>query len=213
MEQERRRTSVDDETRTDMPRIAEATPFGAPPATTPVTGTGVPTAPAAPVEPVAAVETERTYVERPVVSETESTGVRTTSRISPASIAAGAASVVLLVFGGVNLARAGTDAPLDEPVVQVAGIAGTAIVGIIALAVGLVMLIAAVIRSRAAIVTIALLMAVAGAIVLIEPTVGDTTLGIERDMGVALLVLGGIVALVSLLAPDVRRTSEHYERH
>lgn len=184
-----------DETRADLPLIAEATPFEEPPMTAPVTW---PDAPAPPVD------LRDATVQQPVVHAAAS-DVRT-RRVSPSSIVAGIAATLLMVTGAVAMARAGLDRPLDRPVVTVAGYPGTAVVGIVLLVAGFVLLLAAVTRSRPVIVVVGVLLVVAALTVVIEPTVGGDIIATDRDAGIALLIVSGLVTLVALVAPDVRRT-------
>ena len=92
--------------------------------------------------------------------------------ISPAAVVACVASIVLLLFGAINVARAGLDGPLRDPVVEVAGYKGTAVLGLIMLGVGIVLLGAAFSRDRGAILFVSIVIGVAGATLAIEPTVG-----------------------------------------
>eukprot|EP01036_Dinobryon_divergens_P042113 gene42113-55910_t len=120
-------------------------------------------------------------------------------RVSPAAVMAGATSVVLLLWGAVTLARAGTDAPWREPVVEVAGATGTAILGMIVLGAGGALLLAAFTRSRGAIGFVAVVLGVAAATVAIEPTVGADALGADRNGAIGALILLVVTLLVALL--------------
>lgn len=132
--------------------------------------------------------------------------------ISPASVVAGVAAIAMLLFGAVNVARAGLDAPLSDPVVEVAGYSGTVVVGLIMLAFGIILLGAALGRDRAAILFVSIVTGIAGATLAIEPTVGGDTLMAERDLGIALVIASVFVAFVALVAPTVRHTTDQYER-
>lgn len=169
-----------------------------------------PAAPAVAVEPVGQVPAQppiQVPVER--VRGAEVTATRW--RVSPAAVMAGATSVVLLLWGAVTLARAGTDTPWREPIVEVAGATGTAILGMIVLGAGGVLLLAAFTRNRGAIGFVSVVLGVAAATVAIEPTVGADALGADRNGAIAALILLGITLLVALLAPDVDRVDERRE--
>lgn len=169
-----------------------------------------PAAPAVAVEPVGQVPAQppiQVPVER--VRGAEVTATRW--RVSPAAVMAGATSVVLLLWGAVTLARAGTDTPWREPIVEVAGATGTAILGMVVLGAGGVLLLAAFTRNRGAIGFVSVVLGVAAATVAIEPTVGADALGADRNGAIAALILLGITLLVALLAPDVDRVDERRE--
>ncbi len=169
-----------------------------------------PAAPAVAAEPVGQVPAQppiQVPVER--VRGAEVTATRW--RVSPAAVMAGATSVVLLLWGAVTLARAGTDTPWREPIVEVAGATGTAILGMIVLGAGGVLLLAAFTRNRGAIGFVSVVLGVAAATVAIEPTVGADALGADRNGAIAALILLGITLLVALLAPDVDRVDERRE--
>lgn len=134
-------------------------------------------------------------------------------RVSPAAVMAGATSVVLLLWGAVTLARAGTDTPWREPIVEVAGATGTAILGMIVLGAGGFLLLAAFTRNRGAIGFVSVVLGVAAATVAIEPTVGADALGADRNGAIGALILLGITLLVALLAPDVDRVDERREEY
>ena len=155
------------------------------------------------------VPARRRRVAAPVV---ETAVTHRSVTISPASVVAGVAAIAMLLFGAVNVARAGLDAPLSDPVVEVAGYSGTVVVGLIMLAFGIILLGAALSRDRAAILFVSIVTGIAGATLAIEPTVGGDTLMAERDLGIALVIASVFVAFVALVAPTVRHTTDQYER-
>jgi hypothetical protein len=142
----------------------------------------------------------------------QTTQVRTSMTISPAAVVAGIASIVLLLFGAINLARAGVDGSWRDPIVEVASYEGTAILGLIALGAGIALLGAALSRDRAAILFVSIVLGIAGATVAIEPTVGGDLIATEASLGIAVLIISVFVAFVAAVAPSVRRTSNHLER-
>lgn len=142
----------------------------------------------------------------------ETVQVRSSMTISPAAIVGGVGAIVLLLFGAINIARAGLDASMRDPVVQVAGYQGTAVLGLIVLGAGLTLLAASFSRDRGAILFVTIVLGVAAATVAIEPTVGGELVAVERDFGVAVLIISIFVAFVAVVAPSVRRTSNRLER-
>jgi hypothetical protein len=189
-------TVVSDDTREVLVDPATRTRY-APPVGAPVAdpAVGAPLVAAAPVVEVPPHET---------------VAVRSSMIVSPAAVAACLASIALMLFGAVNLARAGFDAPLREPVVSVAGFQGTAVLGLIALGAGIVLLGTAFSRDRGAILFVSIIIAVAGATVAIEPSVGGGVIATEASFGVAVMVGAALVALIAALSPTVRRTTDRY---
>jgi hypothetical protein len=143
----------------------------------------------------------------------EVVAVRHSSTFSPASIVACIGSIALMLFGAVNLARAGFDGPMREPVVEVAGFQGTAVLGLIALGAGIVLLGAAFSRDRGAILFVSIVIGVAAATVAIEPNVGGGTISTEAGFGVAVAIMAAVIALVAAMAPTMRHTSDRIERY
>jgi hypothetical protein len=138
--------------------------------------------------------------------------VRSSMTVSPAGIVATIAAIVLCLFGAINVARAGFDGAWREPVVSVAGYEGTAVLGLIVLAVGVILLIAGLSRDRGAILFVSIVTGIAGATLAFEPTVGGDLIAAERDFGIAVLILAVFVCFVAAVAPSVRRTSDRVER-
>lgn len=142
----------------------------------------------------------------PVVTSTATVVTTRTSWFTPAALVASLAAIALLVVGGITVARAGLDGPLDEPVVSAANYTATAILGLIELAVGVILLSAALSRSREGILFIGIVGGVLALIAVFEPTIGNGALAIERPFAVIVaLVMGAVV--VSALLPSIRRSN------
>jgi hypothetical protein len=161
-----------------------------------------------PVVGTAAAQPEYAVIEAP----RETVQVRTTMTFSPAALVACLEAIALLLFGAINLARAGVDGPWRDPIVEVAGYQGTAVLGVIVLVAGLALLGAAFSRDRGAILFMAIVLGVAGATLAIEPTVGGELISAEEGFGVAVLIMAAFLAFVAAIAPSVRRTSNRFER-
>lgn len=151
-----------------------------------------------------------TPVYAPVAAETTHYTSRT--NVAPYAWVAGIVAVGLLVLGGITTARAGLDGALDEPVVSVAGFTATALLGLIELAAGVLLLIAALSRSRAGTMFFGIVFGVASLVAVFEPTVGNGSLAMERGLAVLFAIAFGVVVAVAALLPDVRRTVDHVER-
>lgn len=133
-----------------------------------------------------------------------------TSLFDPSPICAGVVAVLLLVIGGITLARAGVDSSLDKPVVNVAGFTATALLGVFEVAFGILLLIAALSRARAAIMFFSIVGVIVGLIGVFQPTVGNGSLALERGFAV-IVTIAMLVVLISTVFPTVRRTSSVVE--
>jgi hypothetical protein len=151
-------------------------------------------------------------VPAPVVVVTDpaigSETVRTsrTSGFTPAAAVAAIAAILLLLLGGITAARAGIDGSLDVPVVTVAGYTATAVLGLIELGFGIVLLAAALTRSRQAILFLAIAGGVAALVAVFEPTIGGGWLALERGYAVIAAIVMGAIVLAALL-PTMQRSS------
>jgi uncharacterized membrane protein len=132
------------------------------------------------------------------------------SLFDAAPVCAGVVAVLLLVIGGITLARAGVDGSLDKPVVNVAGFTATALLGVFEVAFGVLLLIAALSRAREAIMFFSIIGVIAGLIGVFQPTVGNGSLALERGFAV-LVTIAMLVVLISTVLPTVRRTASVVE--
>ena len=145
------------------------------------------------------------YVATPIPSTATVVTTRT-SWFTPSALVASLAAIALLVIGGITVARAGLDGPLDEPIVSVANFTATAILGLIELAFGVTLLSAALSRSREGILFIGIVGGVMALVAVFEPNIGNGALAIERPFAVIVaLVMGAVV--VSALLPSIRRSN------
>ncbi len=129
-----------------------------------------------------------------------------TSGFTPAAAVAGIAAIALLLLGGITAVRAGVDSSLDEPVVTVAGYTATALLGLIEIVFGMTLLIAALTRSRQAILFLGIAGGVVALISVFQPSAGEGSLAIERGFAVVAAVVMGVIVAAALL-PTVRRSS------
>src|SRR4051794_39776463 len=125
-----------------------------------------------------------------------------TTRSSPAAIVGGIAGGVLLVLGGIAVARAGLGGPLTEPVVDVLGFTQTSLLGLIEVGVGLVLLLCALWGTRASLVFLGSLIAIAGIVVVSTPDSFADNLAAQASYGWFLVIVGAAVGLVALFVPD-----------
>jgi len=156
--------------------------------------------------PVAAVPVGAAAVDTAPVVGTETVLTSRTSGFTPSALIAGIVAIGLLVLGGLTAARAGIDSSLDDPVVTVAGYTATALLGLIEIAFGLVLLIAAVAQARRVILVLGITGGVMALVAVFQPSVGERSLAIEQGFAViAAIVMGALV--VTALLPTMRRKS------
>jgi hypothetical protein len=148
-------------------------------------------------------------VDGPVVSERH---VVTHRRFDPAAVFTVIGGLALAVVGAVAVARAGLDGPIDDPVVQVAGVSHTALLGLIEIGVGLLTVLAGLSRDRGTILFATIAFGVAALVAAIEPSVGGGALAIERSWAIVLVVGFGFLALVAALAPTMIRSTDRIDR-
>lgn len=159
---------------------------------TPVAATPVAATPVA-ATPVVAAQA----VAMPVGAETR-VASRTT-RFTPAALVAAIVAIGLLVLGGITAARAGVDSTLDEPVVTVAGFTATALLGLIEIAFGLLLLIAALAQARSVILFLGITGGVMALVAVFQPSVGEGSLALERGFAVFFAIVMAVIILTSLL--------------
>lgn len=123
--------------------------------------------------------------------------------------AAGILGLLLVIVGGVAMARVGFDSLTGESVV-VAEIGHTLLMGLIDVVIGLIFLSAAstMFGVRSTLIGLGTLALAFGAVVWIEPGPFVDLLGDGRDLGVAYLVIGVIALTAGLTTPTFVTTSE-----
>jgi peptidoglycan/LPS O-acetylase OafA/YrhL len=132
-------------------------------------------------------------------------------RFDPAAVLMVVGGIALTVVGAVAAARAGFDGPLDEPVVQVAGVSHTALLGVIEVAIGLLTILAGLSRDRGTMVFASIAFGVVALVAAIEPGIGGDSLAIERGWAVVLVVGFAVMALVAAVAPSMLRSTDRVE--
>lgn len=165
--------------------------------------------PEPPVEPVRVVEAPIVEAE-PAAHSVDR--VDSFSSFAPHAVAAGLLAIAMLVWGGVTMARAGFEDDLRDPVVEVFGLSGNAVSGMIVAGVGILLLIAAVSRDRGPIVFLTIVTGIAALILAFEPGAGDDALGIEANLPVVIAIGCGIVLVIALAVPTMTRRSQTIDR-
>ena len=119
--------------------------------------------------------------------------------ISPAQVVSGIIGLVLVILGGVALARLGFDSLTGETA-SVMGLDHTTLMALIDIVAGLLFLGAAASSGgRSSLIGLSLISVAFGAIVAIEPDAFDSALGGGQDLGVLYLILG-LIGLVAAMA-------------
>jgi lysylphosphatidylglycerol synthetase-like protein (DUF2156 family) len=144
--------------------------------------------------------------------ETETTVETVKQRWDVGSLLAVASGVALIVIGAVALVRTGVDTSWYDPVVRVAGIDHTALLGAVEVGVGALLVLAGLAGARTFAALVALVAGVGAALVAIEPDLVDRELALERGWATALAVAGILLALVLVMARgrNVERRIEHH---
>jgi hypothetical protein len=160
----------------------------------------------APLPPPAVVDNNAPVVATPV-EPVRAEEVRTTygRRFTPDTFVAGLVGLAALIIGLIVVVRAGLDAPMSSPVVEVLGFTHTATLGLVEIGVGLFLLIAASARSRGAELFGGLAMVVGGVVGVAQYRSFTDTLALERGWAWIVLIAGAVVALAALLFPRITR--------
>ncbi len=127
------------------------------------------------------------------------------------SVLATAAGVALVLIGALALVRTGINSSWYSPVVEVAGIDHTPMLGAIELGVGVLLVLAGLAGARMLAALVAVTAGIVAAVVAIEPEVIDRDLAIERGWAIALAV-GGL-ALAALLVVSRERRHDRRVEH
>lgn len=136
---------------------------------------------------------------------------------SPGQIVAAIAGFVLVVLGGVAIARLGFSGSITGETTEVAGFGATRLWAIVEIALGLILLgiASSPFRVRSGLLGMGLLFAAFGVIVAVEPSAFDEALGVGQSGGIGWLVAGIVLILVGWFSPTVtsqyRRTTASSE--
>ncbi len=166
-----------------------------------------PTVVAPPVayQPVEAVTYQPVQPVEPVSYQQVKTAYSPT--LSPDTIIAAIVGLALLVLGLIAVIRAGLDSPFSDPVIQVAGFAHTAVLGMVEVAFGLCLLASAAGRSRGGETFFGGLLAVAGFIGAVQTDSFASNLALESSLAWLAFGAGAVVAIAALVLPRVARRS------
>lgn len=128
-----------------------------------------------------------------------------TTEVSPGRWITAAVAAVLGVFGVVALLRAGVDASLERPVVDVAGIGHSAVVGLVELLAAVLLLLSSADETTRPLGGfVGALLVVGGVVVAAAGPSLRQDLGLTPDVGWLLAVCGVIVLAATLMGRAVR---------
>lgn len=131
---------------------------------------------------------------------------------APGQLVSLVVGVGLIAVGVVALIRAEIGGSLATPVVEVLGYTHTAWLGLAEIAVGLLLVLAGTgAWGRAVSVLLGAASVIAGVLILAEPGQMPDELGLEKDFGWPLILLGAIVALAAMVLPVWRSRKVDHE--
>lgn len=141
--------------------------------------------------------------ERGRTGETES--VYDTRTWSPGQIVAGLVGFLLIVIGGIALARLGFSGSITGETTEVIGVTSTRLWAIIQVVLGLIMLgiASSPYRVRSGLATFGILAAAFGVIVAVEPDAFGEALGAGRTTGWVWLIGGAVLIVAAWLSPTI----------
>jgi hypothetical protein len=145
-------------------------------------------------------------VRRTAVVPSRSFG-RTSGRAGPSlgPMVAMVAGAALAIVGGVALMRTGIDQTWFQPRAEVLDANHTALLGVLEIGAGVALMIAGATGSRVLVAILGLALAMASAVVAVEPAELQRELAIERWWAWVLAATGAVLALCALAAPFERR--------
>jgi hypothetical protein len=134
------------------------------------------------------------------------------SRFEPDAFVAGAVGLVLLLIGLIASIRGGFSGSMSVPVIKVLGFTHTTTLGLIEVAIGLVLMVAAGMRSRAGELFGGLVLGVAGFVGVVQHRSFIKTLALQPSLAWWATIAGVVVVLCALLLPRFLRRSTVVEQ-
>ena len=131
------------------------------------------------------------------------------ARFAPDAVVTAIVGLVILVVGLLALTRAGTDGPMNTPIVKVLGFTHTETLGLIEIGIGAILLICGATLSRSGTLFFATILGVGAFVGAIQTKSFRTTLALESSMSWLAVVAAVVVVLSTLLMPRfVTRTTK-----
>jgi hypothetical protein len=168
-------------------------------------------APSLPTARVTVKEARMSTKEKTVVVDGDEARETTKGRWtwSPAQFVAGGIGLLLVVMGGVALARLLPTASLTAESANALGIDHTPLMAIIAIGLGLLFMtqVASVFGAQAGMITLGVVTLAFGLVVVVEPTAFDQPLALGEGGGWFYVAVGVVSIVTGLVSPSVSRTS------
>jgi hypothetical protein len=123
---------------------------------------------------------------------------------SPGQLLVLAGGIVTIVFGAIAVVDGGLSSPLNQPVVQVFGFDHTPLLGLIEIGAGALLVLSALLGTRATSMVLSMLFVVGGVLVLAQPDWIQTHLTTQSEFGWVLVIIGGVCVLALTLTPEIR---------
>ncbi len=136
----------------------------------------------------------------------------TSSRFAPDAIIAAIAGLVLLLVGLIAITRGGFDGKMSDPVVEVLGFTHTTTLGLIEAALGVLLLIAGVTRSRPGAMFFGAILGIGGFVGAVQTSSFKESLALESSMAWIAVAAGVVVVLSALMLPRFARHSTVVEQ-
>lgn len=125
------------------------------------------------------------------------------------SLICGIMGVGFSVVGITALSRAGLGSPLSEPRIEVLGYGHTALLGLIEVGIGVLLLIAATLVSRAAAAFLGIALAILSLVAVIEAERYESRLGIEAGFAWLSFMAAVVILASAMLIPRVTSSTTH----
>ena len=127
-------------------------------------------------------------------------------RISPVSILSIIAGALFIIVGAVALLRGDLSGSLSDPVVKVAGLTHTPLLGLIEIGIGVILMLGGADRSRATVIFMGSVLVVLGIIVVIENDSLRERLAVTAAHGWWAIFIGAILLIGAAMLPTISRS-------
>lgn len=142
-----------------------------------------------------------------VVPSTQTVSTSYRARFAPDAVVTAIVGLVLLVVGLLAVTRAGTDGPMNTPIVKVLGFTHTETLGLIEIGIGAILLICGATLSRSGTLFFATILGIGGFVGAVQASSFRKTLALESSMAWLVVVAAVVVVVATLLMPRFVRRS------
>lgn len=138
--------------------------------------------------------------------ESDNRSVVWSRRISPVSILSIVAGALLVIVGAVALLRSDLHGSLSDPMVKVAGLTHTPLLGLIEIGIGIILMLGGADRSRSTVVFMGSALVVFGIILVIQSESLRDELGVTAAHGWWAIVIGAALLIGAAMLPTFTRS-------